>query len=140
MLAAVILLALVLAVALVVLVRLYGYKVTHPHTEADVEAARKHSVATSRAVVTGQVKEHLLPLLPEWKYNPRDAKFLGQPVDFLVFEGLSEDRVDRVVFVEVKSGKSASLSRRERALRDAVEEGRVAYEVVRLTGYVETEA
>lgn len=132
------LLALAVVVLLVLLVKLYGYKITHPHTTSDIDEARRRSVVSSRATVTGQVKEHLLPLLPEWTYNPRDAKFLGQPVDFIVFEGLSDDTVERVVFVEVKTGKSR-LSTRERSLRDAIAEGRVDYEVVRLSGYADAE-
>jgi hypothetical protein len=127
-------LGIALAFLLIVLMRLYAYKATHPHTGADLERARQQSVMASRAIVTGQVTEHLLPLLPEWPYNPRDAKFLGQPVDFVVFEGLSENVVDRVVFVEVKTGKSGRLSPRERSLREAIQAGRVAYEVIKMGG------
>ncbi|GEM_PF-1847434 len=132
MTAAVAVLGILLALVLVLLVRLYAYKATHPYTGAQLERARQDSVVASRAVVTGQVKEHLLPLLPEWPYNPRDAKFLGQPVDFVVFEGLSDNVVDRVVFVEVKTGRSGALSQRERSVRDAVRAGNVAYEVIKL--------
>ena len=56
---------------------------------------------------------------------------LGSPLDFIVFDGLGEGEVRRVVFVEVKTGKASLLSR-ERRCRDAIEAGRVEYQLLRL--------
>jgi predicted Holliday junction resolvase-like endonuclease len=47
-------------------------------------------------------------------------------VDYVVFEGLADGRVDRVVFLEVKTGRG-TLNGRERQVRDAIEAGRVAW-------------
>lgn len=137
--AALALLAVVVLVAAVVVVRarteLRWYRQDHPYGEADVVAARADSLARSQSVVRGKVKEHLAPLLPEFaaEFEGRDARFLGSPVDFVVFDGLDEGEVRRVVFVEVKTGTSG-LSRRERLVRDAVEDGRVEWRVLRLDG------
>ncbi|MGD8278912.1 MAG: Holliday junction resolvase-like protein [Gemmatimonadota bacterium] len=87
---------------------------------------RKDAVRRSEAVTTGKVVEQLVPILPGFPFNPRDARFLGSPVDFVVFDGLSEGDVRRVVFVEVKTG-AAQLSARERRVRNAVESGRVEF-------------
>ena len=92
--------------------------------------ARRDSVKRSTAVVSGRVAEQLAPYLPEFPYSPREARFLGTPVDLVVFEGLDADEVTRVVFVEVKTG-GAGLSRRERSVRNCVQRGDVAFEVVR---------
>jgi predicted Holliday junction resolvase-like endonuclease len=81
----------------------------------------------------GKVTEHFIPFLPEFDYNPQDARFIGSPVDFVVFDGLSEGDLRQVVFMEVKSGKAA-LSTRERWIRDAVREGRVLWQQVRTKG------
>jgi predicted Holliday junction resolvase-like endonuclease len=89
-------------------------------------ALRKDAVKRSAAVTTGKVVEQLVPWLPGFPFNPRDARFLGAPVDFVVFEGLNEGDVRRVAFVEVKTG-SAQLTPRERQVRAAVEAGRVAF-------------
>ena len=88
--------------------------------------ARQDALARSQAVIAGKVHEQLLPYLPGFPFNPKDARFLGSPVDLLVFDGLDAGRLDRVVFVEVKTGGSA-LSSRERQLRNAVREGRVEW-------------
>jgi predicted Holliday junction resolvase-like endonuclease len=122
-------------VALVVIAWLLVYRARHPHTRDDLEKARHDSVARSRSVVSGKVQEHLVPLFPEFlrQFNPRDARFLGTPLDFVVFDGLDEGDVRRVVFVEVKTGRSA-LASRERLCRDAIEAGRVEFQLLRLSG------
>jgi predicted Holliday junction resolvase-like endonuclease len=93
-------------------------------------AVRKSAVEQSRAVTRGQIYEQLVPYLPEFEFNPKDAQFLGRPVDFVVFDGLDEGNLRRIVFVEVKTGVS-KLTNRERLVRDAVREGRVEWTQLR---------
>jgi predicted Holliday junction resolvase-like endonuclease len=91
---------------------------------------RQDSVKQSQAVISGKVYEQLLPYFPDFPFNPKDVRFLGSPVDLVVFEGLDRGALERVVFVEVKTGQ-ATLSLRERQLRDAVRAGRVEWEEIR---------
>ncbi len=98
-----------------------------------VKHARQDAVLRSQAVIAGKVQEQLVPLLPGFQFNPKDARFLGSPVDLIVFDGLDEGTLRRIVFLEVKTGGSA-LSGRERQLRNAVLEGRVEWEELRLRG------
>lgn len=91
---------------------------------------RRDAIEKSKAVITGKVTEHLIPYLPEFKYNPKDTRFIGSPIDLIVFDGLDEGDLRKIVFVEIKSGKS-TLSKRERLIRDAIEHGRVEWEIVR---------
>jgi predicted Holliday junction resolvase-like endonuclease len=94
-------------------------------------AIRADAVARSLAVTVGKVSEQLVPYLPGFGYNPKDARFLGSPVDFVVFDGLDAGALRRVVFLEVKTG-AAALSTRERQVRDAIESGRIAWGELRL--------
>jgi predicted Holliday junction resolvase-like endonuclease len=94
-------------------------------------AVRQDAVQRSLAVTAGKVYEQLLPYLPDFPFNPKDVRFLGSPVDFVVFDGLSDGEVSRVVFVEVKTG-AAELSTRERWVRDAVRERHVEWHELRL--------
>jgi predicted Holliday junction resolvase-like endonuclease len=89
-------------------------------------ALRRDAVQRSEAVTVGKVSEQLLPFFPDFHFNPKDARFLGAPVDLVVFDGLTEGAVRRVVFVEVKT-RGARLSTRERLVRDAIEAGRVEW-------------
>lgn len=99
-------------------------------TEVDIRA---DAIRRSSAVVSGKVSEHLAPYMDGFPFNPKDARFLGTPIDFLVFDGMSEDDVREVVFLEVKTGGS-SLTTRERRVRDAVLEGRVSWKEFRVGG------
>jgi predicted Holliday junction resolvase-like endonuclease len=94
-------------------------------------AVRLDAVQRSQAVTVGKVFEQLVPYLPEFRFNPKDARFLGSPVDFVVFDGLNDGQVRGIVFVEVKTAAS-DLSTRERRVRDAVQAGRVSWRELRV--------
>lgn len=88
---------------------------------------RKDAIKRSKAVRGGQLAEQVAPFLPNFPCSPEDARFIGKPVDFIAFPGLSEnDRVDEILLIEVKTGQSA-LSQREKEIKRAVKEGRVRY-------------
>ncbi len=92
---------------------------------------RKEAIKQSRSVIEGRVSEQLAPFLPDFSYSPSDARFLGSPIDLIVFDGLSNGEAREIVFVEVKKG-SAYLTEREREVRDLVEEKRVRWELYRI--------
>jgi predicted Holliday junction resolvase-like endonuclease len=89
-------------------------------------AVRQDAIQRSLAVTAGKVYEQLVPYLPDFPFNPKDVRFLGSPVDFVVFDGLSDGEVTRIVFVEVKTG-GAELTTRERRVRDAVRDSRIEW-------------
>jgi len=88
------------------------------------------SLKKSFEVKKGMFIEQLAPYLQNFPYNPKDVRFIGAPVDFIIFDGLSEGKDVSIVFVEVKSGR-AGLNANERRIRDAVEKKRVKYVVFR---------
>jgi len=86
--------------------------------EAEKEI-RKDAIDKSQSVTMGKMTEHMVPYLPGFGFNPTDARFIGSPIDLVVFDGLSDGDVKRIVFVEIKTGVS-TLSTRERVVRDAI--------------------
>jgi len=92
---------------------------------------RQDAILRSQATIAGQVHEQLLPFLPEFTFNPKDARFLGSPVDLVIFDGLDTGRLEQVIFLEVKTGV-AGLTPRERQIRDAVRDGRVRWQELRV--------
>jgi predicted Holliday junction resolvase-like endonuclease len=94
-------------------------------------AIREDAVQRSLAVTAGKVHEQLVPYLPEFGFNPKDARFLGSPVDLVVFDGLADGAVRRVVFLEVKTG-GAPLTTRERQVRDVIDAREVVWAELRL--------
>lgn len=133
----VVLVALVLVAAFVSL--FVGFLVGRALTERSMELEfqereeeiREDSVSRSRSTLSGKFLEQLAPHFPDFPYDPTDLRFLGTPVDYIVFDGLSGGEVAEVVFLEVKSGKS-SLNAAQRRVRDAVEAGAVRWEVYRV--------
>ena len=80
---------------------------------------RKDAINKSQSVTMGKMTEHMVPYLPGFGFNPSDARFIGSPIDLIVFDGLDEDCLKKIVFIEIKSGNS-TLSPRERWVRDAI--------------------
>ena len=92
---------------------------------------RRDAVSQSRAVTRGQVFEQFAAYFPSFEFSPKDAQFIGKPVDFIVFDGLDDGELRRIVFVEIKTG-DAALSTRERRIREAIQRGRVEWRELRL--------
>jgi predicted Holliday junction resolvase-like endonuclease len=92
---------------------------------------RRDAVQRSEAVTAGKVHEQLVAYLPDFPYNPKDVRFLGSPVDLVVFDGLADGRLERIVFIEVKTGGSG-LTPRERWIKDVIEAGEVEWEELRV--------
>ncbi|QER38472.1 endonuclease [Acinetobacter suaedae] len=107
------------------------------HKQALLDA-QKRSVNTSRAVLKGKMAEQFAPILPEFRYLPSDAKFLGDPVDYVIFDGYTDFRDGdgeaediEVILLDIKSG-GARLSKGQQAIAQAVQEGRVRFETLRI--------
>jgi predicted Holliday junction resolvase-like endonuclease len=105
----------------------------HLHTWRQQQEAgiREDAISRSKAVIIGKVTEHVAPWLPVFPFNPKDARFIGSPIDMIVFDGCDEDDVRSIVFLEIKTNSSA-LSRRQRQIRDAIVAGRVEWQELRI--------
>ena len=85
----------------------------------------------SRATMRGQATEHLAPYMIQG-LNPKDYRFMGDPLDYLICVGSSAihdkttDVIEEVMLLDIKTGKS-QLSKVQRRIRDAVVEGRVVF-------------
>jgi len=104
----------------------FGSFKTNKYWENEIPNYRKDAIMKSRAVLGGQFSEQLAPYLPNFDYLPTECKFLGKPIDFIVFKGMDEKKIDEVVFVEVKSG-NAKLNEHERNLKDAIDKKKVQW-------------
>jgi predicted Holliday junction resolvase-like endonuclease len=93
---------------------------------------RSDAIQKSQSVIIGKVTEHLVPYMSEFTFNPKDVRFIGSPIDLIVFNGMDSDDIQDIIFVEVKTGDSASLSRRQRQIRNTIQAGRVAWTELRI--------
>jgi predicted Holliday junction resolvase-like endonuclease len=109
------------------------YRWIYRYSDEDLSDARRDAARRSRSVLGGKAGEQLAPLLPAFsdRFDATEARFLGAPVDYVVFDGIGTGELEQVVLVEVKTGRS-QLNRNEREVELAVREGRVRFEVLRL--------
>lgn len=83
------------------------------------------SERTSQAVNVGFILERLAPTMRGFGFEPGDCRPLGDPIDYIVFEGLDRTRkVKRVVFSDIKTGK-ARLTEGQKQIRSVVERKQV---------------
>lgn len=108
--------------------------------EQEIKAIRLDATARSRAGLKGKIGEQLAPLLSGFAYAPADARFLGSPIDHIIFDGYTEvqarqaNQLRKIVFLDVKKGASAALSYEELRIRDCIERAKeVHFEILDLT-------
>ena len=111
------------------------FRVTWAEQESSV---RRDAADRSRYVIKGKIAEHMVPMVPEvFKHNPSDARFIGAPIDYLIFDGYTavkdgeSDEEITVILADIKTG-NATLNRTERKIKEAVEKGRVKWETIQI--------
>lgn len=98
--------------------------------------ARKDALEKSRSVIRGQATEHLAPFIIEGT-NPKDYRFIGNPIDYIYFEGLSDildgkaNEINKICFIDIKTGKS-NLNKSQRQIRNAIKNNKITFEVINL--------
>lgn len=92
------------------------------------DAIPRRSQVAATAVNCGKVFERLAPALADFPFERNDCRSLFDPIDYVIFEGLScRGAVDEVVFADIKSGH-ASLSARQKEIARCVTAGDVSLE------------
>ena len=98
--------------------------------EEERERAIREAITQSRAVLGGKFTEQLAPYLPEFNYDPTEARFIGSPIDLIVFPGLARGEPKEIVIMEIKTGKTSQLTPQERKIRQLIEDGMVRWELL----------
>lgn len=117
--------------------RYYKLRDKHINFLQEAENKIKKALDSSRNTIRGKIGEEIVPLLPNFPYTLADAKFSGNPVDYIVFDGMSEFRDGNnekeitIIFADIKYN-TASNSRVQTAIKRAIEEGRVKWENIKL--------
>jgi predicted Holliday junction resolvase-like endonuclease len=98
---------------------------------ADELIARRKSIcATSeigaQSVNMGLILERLAPCMASFPFERSDCRSLFDPIDYLIFEGLSaKGVVSKIVFMEIKTG-GASLKPSQKQIRSLVQSKKVS--------------
>jgi predicted Holliday junction resolvase-like endonuclease len=84
---------------------------------------------TSTAVNLGKIIEKIVPSFRGFGYTAADCRALFEPLDYLVFSGLTaRRRIDALAFIDIKSGRSR-LTRIQRDIKAIVKSGKVRFKL-----------
>lgn len=74
--------------------------------------------------------EQFIPFFEKFSryHDPNDAHFLGEPIDYIVFDGKTAGEIKQVTFIEVKQQPKLVLEEREKKIKEIVENRLVAWE------------
>lgn len=99
--------------------------------QEETDRIRKDALNKSRAVLKGKIGEQMAPLLAAFPFEPADARFIGAPVDYIIFDGYSRNNPTEVVLLDIKTG-NAQLSTNERRIAELVKAKRVRWMTIRI--------
>lgn len=104
------------------------------HWQTEIEQARKSAVEQSRAVLGGRFTEQMVPFFPDFRYDPTEVRFIGSPIDMIVFPGLAAGDPQEIVILEVKTGKNPQLTPAQKKIRELIENGMVRWDEIHREG------
>ena len=78
----------------------------------------------SKGVKFGKSFEQLFPFMNNFPYDKNRFKFLGQPIDGILFND------DKIIFIEFKTGQS-QLNDNQKLVKNLVEKKEVYFEEIR---------
>lgn len=91
----------------------------------------KRSEVGAKSINIGFILERLAPAMKSFRFNTNDCRSLFDPIDYVIFEGLSaKGRVERILFAEIKTG-SAQLNKHQKEIRAVIEKKRLSWDVYR---------
>ena len=106
--------------------------------EEELGKAIKSSNVRSRSILRGKNAEHYVPFSDDFleEFSPSDAKFIGNPIDYVIFKNASkitdkEEAEIEIIFADVKTGKS-QLTKLQRCIKKAVQEGKIRWKTFEL--------
>jgi|SRR3989344_6936077 len=82
---------------------------------------RREIADKQRVNIKGRVGETFAPFLEGFPFKASESKFIGDPIDYLVFEGLDERNIKAIHLVEVKTDKS-QLNKVQKQIKNIIDE------------------
>ena len=102
--------------------------------DLETKGKEMRRVAIERATKTKLPKllKRVVPTFADRKLNPQDIKTVFHPIDFVVFDGLKNDKVDRVLFLDRKT-EDASRASIQESITNAIGTESVSWETLRVS-------
>jgi len=97
-----------------------GASLANLRWQKKIPLLQKSTADRQRAGIKGKLTEMFAPFLAGFPFKASECKFLGDPIDYVVFEGLDERDVKAIRFVEVKEGTS-KLSKHQKQIKQILD-------------------
>ncbi len=82
----------------------------------------------AEAVNIGFILERIAPSMKSFAFDHNDCRSLFDPIDYVIFEGLSrKGLVERIIFADIKTGK-ARLQKNQKEIKELVERKKVEFD------------
>jgi predicted Holliday junction resolvase-like endonuclease len=89
-------------------------------------AISSRSEVGAKAVNLGFIFERLAPAMEQFHFDRSDCRSLFDPIDYVIFEGLSSrGSVSKIIFSDIKTGK-ARLQSRQQDIKELVKAKKVS--------------
>jgi predicted Holliday junction resolvase-like endonuclease len=81
----------------------------------------------AKAVNIGFVLERIAPTLDGFTFEQNDCRAMFDPIDYVIFEGLSsKGKVNKIIMVDIKTG-GARLNPKQRRIKELVEDKKMEF-------------
>ena len=104
-----------------------GLKKRQEELTKSLKRATTGAQTTAKSVNVGKLLEKVFPTMKDFELELSDCRFLGEPIDLVVFKGLTAGKVESISFMEVKSGK-AVLNKHQKSVKEAIENNKIKFE------------
>lgn len=80
----------------------------------------------------------MTPITGQFKYNLSDARFIGSPIDYIIFDGYSnikdgaKEEDINLIFADVKTGKKAKLNKVQKKIKKAIDNKRIEWKTINI--------
>ncbi|HEY5587552.1 MAG TPA: Holliday junction resolvase-like protein [Candidatus Paceibacterota bacterium] len=96
-----------------------------------LKSKRTYRAGNTKSVNAGFLLEKMITKMDDFinlGYKHEDCRSLFNPIDFMIFKGLSkEGKVNEIIFTEVKSG-TARLNEHQKQIKDVIDRNRVLFD------------
>ncbi len=100
---------------------------------ANLKELRKKTAARSEISAissgAGKILEKILPAHKNFDMVSADWRFLEEPIDIIAFEGLANNKINHITFMDIKTG-NARLQPNQKQIRDVINDHKVKWRYV----------
>lgn len=81
----------------------------------------------AQSVNIGFILERLAPTMSSFRFDHNDCRSLFDPIDYVIFEGLSKSgKVNKIFFIDIKTG-NARLNKRQKEIKTVIANNNVSF-------------